>query len=168
MAKQPRKQQRADAQRIGDGGTGKLDRDAGADATVRQRSDETPASPTIDDVRARITRTRETAIEEFRRLGLSPETDDGTPRAAAESVLDEGDQAQASERQDLAFATRERVAERINRFTAALARIDEGTYGQCVVCGGAIEPARLAALPEADTCLACQERKEQAGGVRAA
>ena len=58
--------------------------------------------------------------------------------------------------------TRERVADRINRLTAALERLVEGTYGRCEVCGGEIERPRLEALPEAVRCLACQERSERA------
>jgi DnaK suppressor protein len=36
---------------------------------------------------------------------------------------------------------------------AALLRIELGSYGLCTVCGRPIEPARLAAMPEAATCL---------------
>lgn len=46
------------------------------------------------------------------------------------------------------------VAE-IARLRAALARIDAGTFGVCVACGGPIEGRRLAALPTADRCLGC-------------
>lgn len=38
---------------------------------------------------------------------------------------------------------------------AALARIEAGDYGVCSVCGGAIAPARLLALPTATRCIAC-------------
>jgi DnaK suppressor protein len=38
---------------------------------------------------------------------------------------------------------------------AALARIDEGTYGRCAACGAAIDPRRLRALPTTLRCLAC-------------
>ncbi len=38
---------------------------------------------------------------------------------------------------------------------AALARIAEGTFGTCELCGGAIGRDRLRALPEARRCLAC-------------
>lgn len=38
---------------------------------------------------------------------------------------------------------------------AALARIAEGSYGECVRCGARIAPARLEALPTAVTCIAC-------------
>lgn len=37
----------------------------------------------------------------------------------------------------------------------ALARVDDGTYGVCLVCGQAIAPARLEARPFATTCIAC-------------
>lgn len=113
-------------------------------------------------VRQRIERERDEAIGQLRDLGISPETVRTEPRAHVEHPRDEGDQAQASERQDLSFMTRERVADRINRLTAALERIVEGTYGACKVCGRDIERPRLEALPEAVRCLACQERSERA------
>jgi DnaK suppressor protein len=44
---------------------------------------------------------------------------------------------------------------------AALRRMGQGTYGECQECGQAISPARLAALPHAETCRPCQERREE-------
>lgn len=38
---------------------------------------------------------------------------------------------------------------------AALARMAQGRYGICEVCGGEIAPGRLAALPTAVRCIAC-------------
>lgn len=38
---------------------------------------------------------------------------------------------------------------------AALARIADGTYGICEICGGAIGRDRLRALPEVRRCLNC-------------
>jgi DnaK suppressor protein len=43
----------------------------------------------------------------------------------------------------------------VDRLDAAVERIDHGTYGWCTRCGAAIDPERLAALAEGDTCLAC-------------
>ena len=40
---------------------------------------------------------------------------------------------------------------------AALERLELGTYGICLTCGGAIPSERLEALPEASTCLGCTE-----------
>jgi DnaK suppressor protein len=52
---------------------------------------------------------------------------------------------------------RQRLAERIDRLTAALERIAQGRYGVCEVCGEPIEPARLQAVPESETCVKCQK-----------
>lgn len=43
----------------------------------------------------------------------------------------------------------------------ALRRIDDGSYGACESCGGAIERPRLKALPFAKKCLACQNAAER-------
>ena len=37
----------------------------------------------------------------------------------------------------------------------ALSRIDNGTYGVCLKCGGKIGKERLKALPTATLCIAC-------------
>jgi RNA polymerase-binding transcription factor len=39
------------------------------------------------------------------------------------------------------------------RIERALAKLDEGTYGRCDVCGQPINPKRLAALPESVVCI---------------
>ena len=41
---------------------------------------------------------------------------------------------------------------------AAIARLAEGTYGRCQVCGEAIAAARLEAMPAASRCIACAGR----------
>jgi RNA polymerase-binding transcription factor DksA len=43
----------------------------------------------------------------------------------------------------------------IAEIRAALAKIENGTYGECVTCGEAIAPKRLAALPYATQCINC-------------
>ncbi|MCF6743187.1 conjugal transfer protein TraR [Blastococcus sp. KM273128] len=43
----------------------------------------------------------------------------------------------------------------IEEIDAALARIDEGTYGRCTGCGTAIPEERLELRPFARTCVAC-------------
>lgn len=119
-------------------------------------------------VRERLEREREAAIRRLRELGISPHLDDEEAlHAGTDTMRDEGDVAQASERQDLSFMTRERVAERVNQLSAALRRLDEGHYGVCERCGERIEPARLAALPEATTCRDCQEILERERGQAA-
>ena len=41
---------------------------------------------------------------------------------------------------------------------AALARIQESTYGRCVDCGGDIPEGRLDARPDAARCVGCQAK----------
>ena len=43
---------------------------------------------------------------------------------------------------------------------AALKRIDEGTYGTCVGCGGQIRYERLEATPWVSLCIDCKRRSE--------
>lgn len=157
MAKKPRDQQRTDARRIARTGTGKLDRTRRAATPPRRRPRHPTPSP--EQTRERLRREREAAIAELARLGVTLEHDEVV--GPGESPFEEGDVAQASERRDMSFIQRERLAARVNRLTRALARVDGGAYGLCEECGRAIDPARLAALPEVELCRECQERRER-------
>ena|SRR5579862_8736980 len=48
----------------------------------------------------------------------------------------------------------------IRDLRAALGRVEDGTYGLCIDCEEPIAPRRLAAVPWACRCLACQEHVE--------
>jgi RNA polymerase-binding transcription factor DksA len=52
------------------------------------------------------------------------------------------------------------IRQRLADVDAALRRLESGRYSECEDCGGAIDPARLRALPWARRCLSCQERAE--------
>ena len=43
---------------------------------------------------------------------------------------------------------------------AALVRINEGNYGDCLACGNRIPKMRLMALPHAENCVHCASRLE--------
>jgi DnaK suppressor protein len=43
----------------------------------------------------------------------------------------------------------------------ALDRLDQGSYGQCEVCGEAIGKNRLMAFPRATLCMTCKQREER-------
>jgi RNA polymerase-binding protein DksA len=47
------------------------------------------------------------------------------------------------------------IAKEIASVKRALARIEDGTYGECVRCGEDIAPARREARPEAALCIDC-------------
>lgn len=42
----------------------------------------------------------------------------------------------------------------------ALKRVADGTYGNCLGCGGQIAKRRLIALPHSELCIECQTKKE--------
>lgn len=42
-----------------------------------------------------------------------------------------------------------------SEMTAAIGRIDEGSYGTCASCSGRIATGRLEARPSAELCIAC-------------
>lgn len=72
--------------------------------------------------------------------------------ADAGANLSETDRSQAV----LAVARRQR-----SDVLAALHRIDLGTYGTCVDCGGMVPEGRLEAKPEAARCVACQGKLDR-------
>ena len=113
-----------------------------------------------DDVRERLKQELIAAARRLREMGIAT-THDGVPSADTQTVNDIGDVAQVSELRDQAVGTRGRLAERISRITAALERVDDGTYGVCERCGEEIQPARLDASPEAELCRDCQEAVER-------
>ena len=69
----------------------------------------------------------------------------------------------ASSESGLAFIGRLRERERqlIQKIDMALEKIDEGTYGTCMMCGEDIGVARLRARPVADLCIDCKSQQER-------
>jgi DnaK suppressor protein len=51
----------------------------------------------------------------------------------------------------------------LHKIDLALQRLNDGSYQSCASCGAEIPLERLRAKPSASLCLACQERKDQAG-----
>lgn len=49
----------------------------------------------------------------------------------------------------------------LREIQAAIARIEDGSYGICIVCGKAIPEKRLKVLPWAPRCVACQKLAEE-------
>jgi len=84
------------------------------------------------------------------------------PKAAVVSG-DFLDVAQSVEQQELALLSASRLAQRARRLQIALSRVSDGEYGVCSECEAAIPPKRLLAVPDATTCVSCQERLEHIG-----
>jgi len=75
-------------------------------------------------------------------------------------VGDEADRASREADQTLELRTRDRYRKLLGKIDAALARIDEGSYGWCEDTGEPIGLARLDARPVTTLCLEAQERRE--------
>ncbi len=95
-----------------------------------------------------------------RLLARQSELEQGTSRfgqnaleANAAEVQDEMDQVTASEAKTASMELSSLQFRALQDVRAALARLDAGTYGQCVVCGRPIEPPRLQAVPETPYCI---------------
>ena len=58
------------------------------------------------------------------------------------------------------FLHAQRTSDYIKKLEEALERIDRGTYGICVVCGGLIEKQRLAAVPITQKHVDCKNRTQ--------
>ncbi len=72
------------------------------------------------------------------------------------------DEALAEEATELELAMAIHENAELRDIDAALARIDDGSYGSCVDCDSAISQARLTAYPTAKRCLECQQERERA------
>ncbi|MGM0632348.1 MAG: TraR/DksA family transcriptional regulator [Pseudomonadota bacterium] len=68
---------------------------------------------------------------------------------------DSEEQAQERENDEVLNGLLAEAQEQLNRITAALRKIDEGTYGQCEQCGDTIDSRRLETLPDASLCIRC-------------
>jgi RNA polymerase-binding protein DksA len=70
----------------------------------------------------------------------------GSQAAAASQVFEQ--------QRDLAL--RDRAVQHLAQVEGAIVRLDAGTYGRCLRCGGDIPGDRLDALPWAAHCIECQ------------
>jgi len=85
--------------------------------------------------------------------------------AGTGSELSNADQHPADAATDLQDADRqvavmEAVSDQRKQVDAALARIEDGSYGTCLDCGQPLSEERLDARPEAARCVTCQAREE--------
>ena len=74
-----------------------------------------------------------------------------------------GDAVSLGEERERIFEARDRLVDRVNRLAVAIERVRAGDYGVCEVCGDPIGAGRLRAIPEATTCVACQDAAERRG-----
>ena len=88
--------------------------------------------------------------------------EEGTWGGKLNEVLDAVESAEADIQGDLEFALVQMKSETLNKVTDALARLEQGDYGNCFDCGEEIAEKRLRALPFAVRCKDCEEARETA------
>jgi DnaK suppressor protein len=108
-------------------------------------------------------RSRLRALEQdlLRRLGREVEVS----REPGEDTNDAVDQSVADELRDQYLALAQNDSNLLGQVRAALARIEDGTYGQCLADGEPIGEPRLDAVPWAAYCVKHQEEIEASGGA---
>jgi DnaK suppressor protein len=107
-----------------------------------------------------------TELNTFRRTLENSKTELGNGNRnrealAVETSSDELDRIQHASERDNAMGNLERNSNRLRQVQMALERLDAGTFGVCVGCEEDISPKRLAAIPWASFCIACQERADR-------
>lgn len=103
-----------------------------------------------------------------RRQTLTGEIDDRTGRVRdrtfselAGAAPDAGDASVADLMTDLDNAEISRDLDELRDLDDALTRVADGSYGDCIDCGGEISPQRLEAVPTAHRCIGCQSIHEK-------
>jgi RNA polymerase-binding transcription factor DksA len=114
---------------------------------------------------------RDRLLEQRKRLQDGRERSDGKDVEAQQqqeqtselSTLDNhpADQGTETLERERALAVMEQIDTRIEEIDAALARLDDGRFGKCEICGRDIPPERLEARPEARFCVDHQEEVER-------
>lgn len=80
---------------------------------------------------------------------------DDLTRATDAPEQDFAEQAVQRENDEVLAGLESAARSELARIDRALARVAQGTYGQCATCGGEIDPARLHVVPDADRCVRC-------------
>ncbi len=82
-------------------------------------------------------------------------------------LLDEVDMAIADIERGMKMRLGNRESLYFRKVEEALLRMKNGTYGQCLQCGGSIGVKRLEARPTAELCIDCKESAEKAEALNA-
>ena len=86
---------------------------------------------------------------------------------AIEKSADQMDEIQYATERDLAIGNADRDSRLLVDVKAALQRIQDGSFGECIECESAISPKRLKAVPWSPRCIQCQEVADRGGEERA-
>lgn len=111
----------------------------------------------INVLRSQLEEERKRLSEELEQLksggNSSEERREGSPFGKREE--------EASDALDMEkrVAVEKRLKDQLAEIEHALHKFTEGTYGLCDICGRAIDPERLEALPKASVCMSCKTQQ---------
>ncbi len=94
------------------------------------------------------------------RLAVSRNQQDGRS-ADEEATQDIADRAASSYNKEFLFSQSNNDRQLLVMVDSALARLREGSFGECVSCGKEINAKRLEAVPWTRHCIECQEKAEK-------
>lgn len=77
------------------------------------------------------------------------------------NAQDIADRALSSYNKEFLFSQSQNERAMLNMVKGALARLADGTFGQCISCAEDINERRLDAVPWTRHCIACQEKLER-------
>jgi len=78
-----------------------------------------------------------------------------------DDLPDEMDLASSEYLQSFTFRLRGRERMLLDKIQKALARLEDGSFGDCEECGDKISVKRLEARPETTLCIRCKEEQER-------
>jgi len=124
-------------------------KDAGTKATSRYQE----LKQMLEDRRREIQAEVQGKMRDVRAEGLSGKQNE---------VFDAVESSEADIQDEIEFALIQMKSETLNKINDALARLEQGDYGNCFECGEEIAEKRLRALPFAVRCKECEEAREAA------
>lgn len=113
----------------------------------------------VEDYRSRLEQ-----LERDLTRRLARDVDTG--RNVTNDQAEPGDVAMTEELKDDYFTVAESDASVLTQIRDALRRIDDGTYGRCVIDGEPIEEKRLQSIPWTPYCLKHQQEFEERAGTK--
>ena len=105
----------------------------------------------LENARSRLDQELETVEADIAKLADRLETKGNYSLGAGDPAITQW---------EMNLALKERAVQKKEEIEAALARIEQGTYGICSNCGKQIEPERLELLPTTTLCSDCMQKAE--------
>ena len=108
----------------------------------------------LETIKKRLLARREELLLEIRRRNAEAAdlTDEGVPDMEDRGLMDN--------LQEFLHLLSDSKREELTKIDEALERLAEGSYGRCLRCASAIDPARLQLAPHTRYCITCKEALE--------